>query len=129
MTKIYIVRDDDHDATIYAIFSTPEKAQEYIDHQSLFPELYKHYEIEAHSLDPPLRPWTLYLVELTKTGELITAKREQEGGNIRQGLGLRGEWVRFLIKTDDREEAIRIADEKRRALIENNQWIVPEDLR
>lgn len=124
--KVYIVTSGQYsDIVIRAVYSTREAAEEHIQTVNRL-KCSDNEEIEEWELDTlPLPVWTIVCIR--KDGgvdrvEYEVASREAEY-NISFGeyRGV-GPVVQFCVQTDDKERAIKIANERRTAILMANVW-------
>ena len=124
--KIYIVTSGDYsDYGINAVFSTKEKAEEFMD------TVGSDSRIEEYSLDEPIKRevsiWGVTM-EIGTKEVLNIFPYEYRGKDIVEFLprdSYRSERLLFSIESDSKERAIKIASERFGAVIANENTIYP----
>jgi hypothetical protein len=130
--KVYLISSGDSDYySVHAIFSTKELAQEYIN-TSGTPNYY--YEIEEWELDP--KTWfqktglhlfrvVAYNNENKETYVHLIYDNEKPTGiqleNFEMGYNKTKRLIGNIL-AKDQQDALRVVDEKRAELINNNMW-------
>lgn len=133
--KVYLVSSgSDSDYAIIAVFSTLEKAKEYIaainaSTMSRYHEL--NDEIEEYELDCPPQDWFAVRVVITKDGSASAYNVIEEGGELgRPHFTAMGELQLVnTVRTTDRQQAIKVTNELRARLLALNAWGDNEQLR
>lgn len=112
MAKIYIVSSGSYsDYYIEAVFSTREKAKEYIDHNGL------GFEIEEHEMDEPfdkgVKLWEVVL-DWNKFDVIRCTKHEQALPYVGYVQYRNRESLKILVRADTVQRAVKAASEKLR---------------
>ena len=134
-TNVYVVISGyDEDRQPVGIFSTHEKAQALIDRFK-----YKDPEIEQWPIDAmqyvPIDK-KVFRVWLEKSGKVYSAEEDTApyvDARDKEELYFKGGWkdgglLLDFIVADDREEAIRFAQEKRQRILDANLWYEGADI-
>lgn len=123
---VYVVTSGEYsDYTIHAVFSTKEKAEEYIDHGEYFSDSYEIEEYELDSENPDMSE-KLYEIDIdynTFDANLVFIHScSQEQVDIFKMID--SDTMRMWILTTDSKRAIKIASE-RLAQIKAQEWKYP----
>ena len=129
MTKVYVVTSGEYsDYKIEGVFSNSDKAKEFADFIEEEPA-----RVEEYELDIPREEWCIYQVYmkqdgtvrmvmqiLPRTRSLICPEHRPTPGFW--GYTLDAEALIWRVKTNDREQAIKVVGEKRAIILANNLW-------
>jgi len=119
--KVYIVTSGEYsDYQIQAVFSTEEKAQEWIGNN-------KDEEIEEYELDKADERYHYIEVGMRKDGTLALAPEVHWGQKLRPSYHTelsprRGELLFWYVQTQDMERAVKVINEKRVQILAANAW-------
>ncbi len=125
MTKVWIVTSGEYsDYEIEAVFSTKGLAEDYIQKMNGAGLGSSYNDIEGWELDLPIPPigWHVYMSSDGGTSSTWLSKlREGESGF--QGFDLYSPpHLLWIVKTLDRERAIKVVNEKRVQILALNIW-------
>lgn len=124
--KIYIVTGGDYsEYHISAVFSTKEKAEEYMDTAG------SDFRIEEYSIDEPIKHevsiWSVMMDICSK--EVLDIypydAREKDTIEFVPSTYFRNECIRFTVESDSKEKAIKIVSDRLGAVIANENIIYP----
>lgn len=136
MKMIYAVSEGSYsDYRVSAIFSTREKAQEFIDtmkKQSGSDEYDSYNEIEEYQLDPPVaallgRGYSVYSVLMLRNGDVKRIERTDNSSYYISKAGQSYIWKRtnaleMKVWAKDDKAAVKIVNEKRVQMIAMGGW-------
>ena len=130
--EVFIVTSGSYsDYQIHAVFSNRKKAKAYIKTGENAPGPYgtnnrDKYAIEEYDVDLPRFRWFTTLVSMDKEGNVDEATvcfEAEESGLVwfvfQEGKPIR---MRWSVNTDDRDRAVKVANEKRSQIIALNLW-------
>lgn len=124
--KIYIVTGGDYsEYHISAVFSTKEKAEEYMD------TVGSDFEIEEYSIDKPIEHevsiWSIMMDICSKEVLKICSYEVIEKDTIEfmPSTSFRNECIMFTVESDSKEKAIKIVSDRFGAVIANENIIYP----
>ena len=121
MSKVYIVTSGEYSSYgINAVFSEKKLADEYIKRAG------EGYGIEDYELDEPI-PEARILVEMSKTGDVskIVRSIDDQVGIVRffrPNLLETDNHMLWCVRTDDKQKAIKIVNEKRFQILALDIW-------
>jgi hypothetical protein len=146
MKMIYAVSEGSYsDYRVSAIFSTKEKAQEFIDtmKKQSDSEYDDYNDIEEYQLDPPVadllgRGYSVYRVLMLKNGNVERVERTDNGSYDISSAGQSRIWERtkasayhgknvedaldMKVWARDEKAAVKIVNEKRAQMIAMGEW-------
>jgi hypothetical protein len=124
--KIYIVTGGEYsEYHISAVFSTKEKAEEYMD------TVGSDFEIEEYSIDKPIKHevsiWSIMMEICSKEVLNIYSCGADEKDTIEfmPGTSFRNECIMFTVESDSKEKAIKIVSDRFGAVVANENIIYP----
>lgn len=124
--KIYIVTGGEYsEYHISAVFSTKEKAEEYMD------TVGSDFCIEEYSIDKPIEHevsiWSIMMDIYSKEVLNICSCGGSEKDTIKfmSGTYYRNECIRFTVESDSKEKAIKIVSDRFGAVVANENIIYP----
>lgn len=116
MKTVFVVTSGIYsDFGIEAVFSTKEKAEEFVKNLDGF---YKG-EIKEWAVDINERESSFWYVEMTRDGDVI-ATEPVHNENDHRGFGRDN--LLTVVRATTKERAIKVANERRIRLIVNNEW-------
>ena len=135
MPNVYLVSSGSYsDYSIEAVFSTKEKAQEYID-ECMKVEGRSAYidnaEIEEYTIDEPRKHSTHIYITMTKEGNVDNdpyvdhtygPSRESRFVCFWRSRGGEMDSIRWCVETDDIQRAIKVTNEKRTQILAWDIW-------
>lgn len=139
--KVYIVTSGEYsDYRINAVFSTREKAQEFLDicNQNQRDLIGSSAEIEEWDLDIPRETWLSTHIYMFSNGDVssaytyLTARGNSAPsfGGFAYSMPKSGErLLSWTVRTGDKERAIKMVNEKRALILSHNLWADEEGVR
>lgn len=138
--KVYVVTSGEYsDFGIEQVFSTKEKAQNFIDLSKEYGNDNINYEIDEYDLDPIVKVphyhkfKYFYFVEMDKEGnikhcnkthlDIMNPEVEKEMVYLTNDYLSKKSVLNAIINANDKEHAIKIMGEKRTKILAANRWI------
>ena len=118
MKKAWLVEEGQYDFAVVAIYSNQKDAEEHVKRGG------NSYYASEHPFDEPL-PEARYHVAMYEDGQVLDA---DTWPTIDRELGFRGRsgvcalYLCWVVKTGDRQEAIKIVNEKRTQILALGIW-------